>query len=78
MKKIATAALFVALGSGAALAQGAPPGSPSWQSGWPSAGDVHQAQAMAAHRATTARTNQFAATRSVPVAGNAQGTRRGG
>ncbi len=79
MKKIATAvALLTALGSGAALAQGAPPGYAPWHSGWPSYIETHQAPAMSAHRATTTRADQLAAARSVPVAGNPQGNRRGG
>jgi hypothetical protein len=78
MKKIAIAALLTALGSGAALAQGAPPGSPSWHSGWPGVTELRQAQAMNARKPTTTRPDQFAASRSVPVAGNPQATRRGG
>ncbi len=74
--RIAAAALLTTIGSGAALAQGAPPGSAPWQSSWPSYVEQHQMQTMAASRATTTRPggNAVAARRggSVPVAGNAQ------
>jgi hypothetical protein len=78
MKKIAiAAALLTMIGSGAALAQGAPPGSASWHSGWPS---FIESQRMNARRATTPRPDhRGAATEnsgSVPVAGNAQNTYR--
>jgi hypothetical protein len=46
MKTIATAALLTAIGSGAALAQGAPPGFAPWQSGWHGAIAVPQAQIL--------------------------------
>ncbi len=55
MKKITTvAALLSAIGSGAALAQGAPPGF-AWHSGWPSHIQSQQVFAMNARKATTTR-----------------------
>jgi hypothetical protein len=56
MKKIATiVALFTAVGSGAALAQGAPPGFAPWHSGWPGYVESHQAPGTSAALATTRR-----------------------
>jgi len=61
MKKIAIAAvLLTAIGSGAALAQGAPPGSPSWNNSWPGAAESHQARVMNGTKAAQAHANQFA------------------
>jgi hypothetical protein len=48
MKTIAIAALLAAIGSGAALAQGAPPGSPAWKTTGASA----QAQGVSGAGAT--------------------------
>jgi hypothetical protein len=53
MKKIAiAAALLTAIGSGAALAQGAPPGSPSWNDSWPGTVPSYQGRAVSAHKST--------------------------
>jgi hypothetical protein len=77
MTKIATAAaLLLAISSGAALAQGAPPGFTPWHSSW--TGNTELQQPMSARQPSKAPAHQFAATKSVPVAGNPQGTRRGG
>jgi hypothetical protein len=51
MRKIAiAAALLSAIGSGAALAQGCPPGG-AWRSGWPGYPGTGRAQTMATHQA---------------------------
>ncbi|HJS88258.1 MAG TPA: hypothetical protein VJ779_22635 [Acetobacteraceae bacterium] len=61
MKKIATAAaLLLAIGSGAALAQGAPPGSPSWNDSWPGIAEAPQARAVNTHKANETHANQVA------------------
>ncbi len=81
MKKIAFAAVVLTvLGSGAALAQGIPCGIGAWQSGWPGPAGSHREQAMSAPKASTASPDTRNAARqslSVPVAGNAQGYRKG-
>lgn len=80
MRKIMTAAaLLTAIGSGAALAQGAPPSFVPWQSGWHTAAALSQAPALGTmtarpgSRAVLARIGG-----SVPVAGNPQSRSRGG
>ncbi len=77
MKKIAiAAALLSAIGSGAALAQGAPPGSPSWNNSWPGIVELYQARAVNAPKTTTARSNQFAQAKAAPASrATLQGTR---
>ena len=65
----AAAALLTALGSGAALAQGAPPGSPSWRTIV-----AAQAQGTGASAATRGdRATVAGRNRPVPVAANAPG-----
>ena len=75
MKKVVTAAaLLTVLGTGAALAQGAPPGSVPWQSGWPGYVASRQVQAMSPRNETQkpADSSVVARTRRpIPVAGNA-------
>ncbi len=84
MMKIAitVAALLTAVGSGAALAQGAPPGFAPWQSGWSSYIEPHQAPVRSARGASTMRSDRSAAAArqngSVPVAGNGQSIHRRG
>jgi hypothetical protein len=80
MKKIAIAALFTALGGGASLAQGAPPGSPSWHSGWPSRGDIRQEATVAAPAPMETRSsfNKVAAPKPTYLAGNSRRIARGG
>ncbi len=82
MRRIVTAALLTAIGSGAALAQGNPPGYGPWQSGWPAYVKSLQANPMTADTAVAARPNSRPALArngvSVPVAGNTQGHLRGG
>jgi hypothetical protein len=69
MKTIAIAALLAALGSGAALAQGAPPGSPAWKT----ATALAQAQGVSGAGATVMNPGtRMAGTkrgRAIPVAG---------
>ena len=82
MKKITTiAALLTALGGSAAMAQGLPPGSAAWQSGWPNFIETQREQAMSPGEAGTTRsaTRVMGARRneSIPVAGNTQDTHRG-
>jgi len=83
MRKITTAAaLLAALGSGAALAQGLPPGSAAWQSGWPSSTGSQRGQSVSPGEASTtrdeARTMTARGHGPAPVASNTQGTHRGG
>ena len=76
MKKIAiAAALLTAIGSGAALAQGAPPGSPSWNNSWPGTVDSYQARAVNGTKTAQAHSNQFAQVRSGSGRTNVQGNR---
>jgi hypothetical protein len=76
----AAAALLTAIGGGAALAQGTPPGFGPWQSGWPSYVESHQAHAANAGKATTAHPGGRAAMarngEPAPFAGNAQDSQR--
>jgi hypothetical protein len=61
MKKIAiAAALLTAIGSGAALAQGAPPGSPSWNNSWPGSSESYQARAVNGAKTAQAHSSLFA------------------
>ncbi len=80
MKTIVTAAaLLTLIGSGAALAQGAPPSLVPWQSGWH--GAVAALQAQAPRTMATRPDNRTVLAKnsgSVPVAGNPQGRSRGG
>lgn len=83
MKEIITvAALLATIGSGAALAQGTPPGYAPWQSSWPDYVKSLQANPMSAHTAVAARPNSRPALARngvpIPVAGNTQGHSRGG
>ncbi len=83
MKKIATAAvLLTAIGSGAALGQGAPPGYAAWQSSWPGYAKSLPSPATSARTTITAPPNgRTAFARNgmpVPVAANVQGNARGG
>ncbi len=78
---VIAAALLTAIGSGAALAQGAPPGSASWQSASVGTTGARQAPAMNARRATMPRPARPTALgrngRSIPVAGYVQGRYEG-
>ncbi len=81
MKKIVTvAAVLTGLGSGAALAQGAPPSLVPWQSGWLGSIETHPNQAMDDRNASVMRPKEGSMTarrgRPVPVAGNVQDTYR--
>jgi hypothetical protein len=67
----AAAALLAILGSGAALAQGAPPGSPSWQAAASNQARGANVAAARGDRATVAGRN-----RPVPVANNTLGHAR--
>ena len=76
MKKIAiAAALLTAVGSGTALAQGAPPGSPSWNNSWPGVVDSYQARAANGTKAAQAHFHQFAQARMGSGRTNVQGNR---
>ena len=62
MKRIMTTAiLLAALGSGVAMAQGLPPGSGAWQSGWRGNAEAQQAQATRAPQAAKTRPDGRAA-----------------
>jgi hypothetical protein len=79
MKKIVTAAaLLTLIGSGAALAQGAPPSFVPWQSGWHGAVAASQAPGTATAERPDSRTVLARSGGSVPVAGNLQSRSRGG
>ena len=68
----AAAALLTAIGSGAALAQGLPPGFGSWQSTWPSHIESRQAQAQGTTVAHPERRVSLAGNgRPMPAAGMA-------
>ncbi|MBV8615460.1 MAG: hypothetical protein JOY66_17075 [Acetobacteraceae bacterium] len=76
MKKIAiAAALLTAIGSGGALAQGAPPGSPSWNNSWPGTVESYQAHAAGAAKVAQAHSNQFAQAKAGSGRTNVQGNR---
>jgi hypothetical protein len=83
MGKIATiAAALAVLGSGAALAQGAPPGFAPWQSGWPGFVQAHPSQETSDREGSVTRSEDrsLIARRSgsVPVRATAQnGDRKG-
>jgi hypothetical protein len=63
MKRLATAtALLTLLGAGAALAQGAPPGS-AWHSGWPAYVQQQQAELNARNAPPANPDHQTASTR---------------
>jgi hypothetical protein len=76
MKKIAiAAALLTAIGGGAALAQGAPPGSPSWNNSWPGTAESYQARVVNGAKTAQAHANQFAQAKSGSGWTNVQGSR---
>jgi hypothetical protein len=78
---ITATAMLATLGSGAALAQGVPPGFAAWQSGWPRFIESQRGQSVSPSEASTtrdkARTMASRRNGPAPVASNTQGTHRG-
>jgi hypothetical protein len=73
IKKIVTVAAFTVIGTGAALAQGTPPGSVPWQSGWPAYVASRQVQAMSPRKEAPRPADSSVVARvrrPIPVAGN--------
>ncbi len=80
MKTIAVAvALFAAIGSGAVLAQGSPPGG-AWSSSWQGYIETQRAQAMTGHRAHSGVSDRRVVTRKGQnsLAATSHGTNAGG